>query len=179
MRMADPRHYARDLLTGNVRLRPLFIGLAIAFFNRVQRRFGGAVFPRYAPGVTTAPPQDALGLQPGDLVRVKPKSLIEPTLNRASRNRGLWFDRDMIRFCGGEYRVKARVERVIIEKTGELRQLTNSCIILDGVTAIGEYQGFNPENDYIFWREVWLERVAPSDTLPASHREPRSGGHPT
>ena len=176
LRMADPCHYARDLLTGNVRLLPLCTGLAIAFFNRVQRKHGGPVFPNYSVGTTKASPHEALGLQPGDLVRVKPKSLIEPTL-RASRNRGLWFDRDMIRFCGAEHRVKTRVERVIAEKTGELRLLTNPCIILDGVTATGEYHGFNPENEYIFWREVWLERVAPSDTLPAPHREPRSGGH--
>jgi hypothetical protein len=179
MRMIDLRHYARDLLTGNVRLRPLFTGLAIDFFNRVQRMCRGAIFPSYAVGIATAQPQDALGLRPGELVRVKPKNLIELTLNSQSKNRGLYFDREMIRFCGGEYRVKARLERVIIEKTGELRQLTNPCIILDGVTATGEYQGFNPENEYIFWREVWLERVAPSDTLPASHREPRSGRHPT
>jgi hypothetical protein len=178
LRMADPCHYARDLLTGNVRLLPLCTGLAIAFFNRVQRKLGGPVFPNYSFGTTKPSPQEALGLQPGDLVRVKPKSLIEPTL-KASRNHGLWFDRDMIRFCGGEYRVKTRVERVIAERTGELRLLTNPCIILDGVTATGEYQGFNPENEYNFWREVWLERVAPSDTLPAPHHEPRRGGHST
>jgi hypothetical protein len=163
LRMADPRHYARDLLTGNVRLLPWCTGLAIAFFNRMQRKLGEPRFPNYSVGTTKSSPQEALGLQPGDLVRVKPKSLIEPTLT-ASRNRGLWFDREMIRFCGGEYRVKTRVERVIVEKTGELRQLTNPCIILDGVTATGEYQQFNPENEYIFWREVWLERVAPSGT---------------
>jgi hypothetical protein len=179
LRMADPCHYARDLLTGNVRLLPLCTGLAIAFFNRVQRKHGGPVFPNYSVGTTKTSPHEALGLQPGDLVRVKPKSLIEPTLNNASRNRGLWFDREMIRFCGAEHRVKTRVERTIAEKTGELRLLTNPCIILDGVTATGEYQGFNPENEYIFWREIWLERVAPSDTLPAPHREPQSGGHST
>jgi hypothetical protein len=160
-------------------LLPLCTGLAIAFFNRVQRKHGGPVFPNYSVETTKASPHEALGLQPGDLVRVKPKSLIEPTL-RASRNRGLWFDRDMIRFCGAEHRVKTRVERVIIEKTGELRPLTNPCIILDGVTATGEYQGFNPENEYIFWREVWLERVAPSiATLPMSNREPQNDGHST
>src|SRR5262249_44426226 len=118
MRMIDPRHYARDLLTGNVRLKPLCIGVALAFFNRVQRRRSGATFPSYAGGTATALPYEALGLQPGELVRVKPKSLIELTLNSQSRNRGLYFDRDMIRFCGGEYRVKARLERVINEKTG-------------------------------------------------------------
>lgn len=179
MRMVDPRHYVRDLLTGNVRLKPLCISVALASFNRVQRKRGGAVFPNYAGGTATSLPYEAVGLQPGELVRVKPKKLIELTLNSQSRNRGLYFDGDMIRFCGGEYRVKARLERVIVEKTGELRQLTNACIILDGVSATGEYQGLNPENEYIFWREVWLERVEPSDTPPVSHREPRSVGHST
>src|SRR5262249_43446345 len=113
LRMADPRHYARDLLTGNVRLMPLCTGLAIAIFNRVQRRHGGPVFPNYSVGTTKALPHEALGLQPGDLVRVKPKKFIEPTLDSRSRNRGLYFDRDMLRFCGGEYRVKSRIERVI------------------------------------------------------------------
>lgn len=161
LRMIDLRHYARDFLTGNVRSAPLCIGVALHFFNRVQRMQGGTAFPYYAGRTTTAPPNGALGLQPGDLVRVKSKDLIEPTLNSASRNRGLYFDRDMIRFCGGVYRVKARVERVIIEKTGQLRLLTIPCIILDGVVATGEYQGFNPEGEYIFWREAWLERVSP------------------
>jgi hypothetical protein len=179
MRMIDPRHYARDLLTGNVRLKPLCTSIVLAFFNRVQRKFGGFLFPHYSGGITPAPPHEALGLRPGELVRVKPKNLIEPTLNSQRRNRGLYFDGDMIRHCGGEYRVKARLERVIVEKTGELRQLTNPCIILDGVSATGEYQGLNPENEYIFWREVWLERVEPSDTPPVSHRKPRSVGHST
>jgi hypothetical protein len=160
LRMSDPRHYARDLLTGNVRLKTLCTGIAIALFNRVQRRFGGVVFPHYALGTSTVSPHEVLDLQPGELVRVKAKSLIERTLNNQSKNRGLWFDREMLRFCGGEYRVKARAERTIAEKTGELRQLTNPCIILEGVTATGEFQGFNPENEYIFWREIWLERVS-------------------
>src|SRR5262249_6251978 len=134
-----------------------------AFFNRVQRKHGAPVFPNYSVGTTKTSPHEALGLQPGDRVRVKPKRSIEPTLDSQSRNRGLYFDRDMLRFCGGEYRVKARIERLIVERTGELRQLSNPCFVLDGVTATGEYQGFNPENEYIFWREVWLARAALSD----------------
>lgn len=157
----DPRHYARDLLTGNLRLRPFIVGVALACFNWVQRYRGGVGFPVYSVGTSKSSPQEALGLQPGELVRVKPKHLIEITLNNRSRNRGLWFDREMLRFCGGEYRVKARLGRVIVEQTGELRLLTNPCIVLEGVTATGEYLGFNPENEHIFWREIWLERIAP------------------
>ena len=155
----DPRHYARDLLTGNVRFRPFIVGVALACFNWVQRHRDGVGFPVYSVGTSKTSPHEALGLVAGELVRVKPKHLIEITLNNRSRNRGLWFDREMLRFCGGVYRVKARPERVILEKTGELRLLTNPCIVLEGVTATGEYLGFNPENEHIFWREIWLERI--------------------
>jgi hypothetical protein len=160
LRWNDPRHYIRDLVTGNVRFRPWITGIALAFFNWFQRRRGGVGFPPLAVGTSDKSPHEALGLQPGELVIVKPKPMIEATLNRRSRNRGLYFDRDMLRFCGGRYRVKTRVERVIIESTGALRELSNPCVILEGVTATGEYNGFNPENEYIFWREIWLERPA-------------------
>lgn len=177
MHLADPRHYVRDFLTGNVRLKPLCISVALAAFNRVQRKSRGTPFPHYI-GRATDMANVALDLRPGDLVRVKSKDLIELTLNSQSRNRGLHFDREMIRFCGGVYRVKARLERVIVEKTGELRQLTNPCIILDGITATGEFQGLNPENEYIFWREVWLERFEPSATQsPMSTRLSSDDGH--
>jgi hypothetical protein len=66
----------------------------------------------------------------------------------------------MLRFCGGEYKVAAVIERVIVEATGTLKELTIPCIVLEGVTATGEYRGFNPEDEHIFWREIWLERVS-------------------
>ena len=157
----DPRHYLRELWYGNIRIRPFLTGVAIASFNWVQRKRGGAGFPSYIVGESKTSPHESLNLQPGERVRVKPKHRIEPTLNAASRNRGLYFDRDMLRFCGAEYTVKARLERVIVEKTGKSIQLTTPCIVLEGVTATGEYLGFNPENEHIFWREIWLERVAP------------------
>lgn len=167
MRMIDPRHFARDLVTGNVRLRPLCVGIAIDLFNRVQKKIGAAVFPKFSFGTTARSPHEVLDLQPGELVRVKAKRLIEQTLNDQGRNRGLNFDREMLRFCGGEYRVLARAQRSVVEATGELRHLSNPCILLDGVVATGEYQAFNPENEYIFWREIWLERVTPGGAASA------------
>jgi hypothetical protein len=164
----DPRHYMRDLLTGNVRIKPFLVGVSLMCFNWIQQRRSGVGFPVYSVGKSQASPHAELNLILGEFVRVKPKRLIEMTLNQRSRNRGLWFDREMLRFCGGIFRVKSRVERVVVEKTGELRDLSNPCIVLDGVTATGEYAGFNPENENIFWREIWLERVAP----PASVTSP-------
>jgi hypothetical protein len=159
LRWGDPRHYMRDLVKGNVRMRPFIVGIALACFNRMQKIRGGVPYPSYSVGETNVSPHEALSLQKGERVTVKSKREIERTLNNRSRNRGLWFDRDMLRFSGGEYLVKARLERVINEKTGELTALTNPCIVLDGVVATGEYLAFNPENEYIFWREIWLSRL--------------------
>ncbi len=156
--LADPRHYAKDLWYGNVRLWHFVRGIAIGCFNWAQGKRGGSRFPSYVPSGPNGLARDDLQLAPGDRVRVKSKHAIEPTLNTKSRNRGLYFDRDMLRFCGGEYAVRARLDRVIVEQTGKLISLPTPCIVLDGVTATGEYFGFNPENEYIFWREIWLER---------------------
>ena len=37
--------------------------------------------------------------------------------------------------------------------------MNNSCIILEGVAATGEYLGLCPQNELIYWREAWLERL--------------------
>lgn len=166
---ADPRHYLRDLCRGNVRLRPFLEGVSIAVFNWVQRKRGGVPYPCLAPVEQKTSPHQVLNLQAGEVVRVKTKREIEQTLNRRSRNRGLWFDAEMLRFCGGKYRVLTRVERLIDERAGSMVHPTNSCIILEGVTATGEYRGFCPENESIFWREIWLARA------PAPSSPPRVG----
>lgn len=155
----DPRHWLRDLAWGNVRPGPLLVGACIAMFNWVQRLRGGVASPNYTIPQQATSPHQTLDLQPREVVRVRTKREIEPTLNAQSRNRGLWFDAEMLRFCGGEYRVLTRVERLIEERTGKMLHLTSPCIILDGVAASGEYQGFCAQNESIFWREIWLERV--------------------
>jgi hypothetical protein len=159
LRWGDPRHYLRDLVWGNVRLRPFVVGVALRVFRWAQQKRGGVPFPIRSPAGLKTTPHRALDLYPGELVRVKPKRDIEETLNERSRNRGLFFDADMHRFCGGTYRVLSRVERVIEEQTGRLLVLPNACIGLDGVTATGEYLAFGPQSEFIFWREIWLERV--------------------
>jgi hypothetical protein len=154
----DPRHYMRDLLRGNVRLGAFLPGVSIALFNWVQHRRGGTGFPMISPTAQKSP-SATLDLQPGELVRVKSKRAIEATLAPTMRNRGLWFDGDMLRYCGGEFRVTARVERLIDERSGMMIDLKNPCIVLDGVSGTGEYLAFGPQNDLILWREIWLERV--------------------
>jgi hypothetical protein len=104
-----------------------------------------------------------LNLQPGELVRIRGKHEIERTLNAQFKNRGLWFDKELTRFCGGKHRVLARVNRQIDERSGKIITFTNPCITLEGVTATGEYHEFAPLDERIYWREIWLERITGED----------------
>jgi hypothetical protein len=112
-----------------------------------------------SPGRLGRTPDVALELRPGELVRVRTREEIAATLDVNDRNRGMRFDREMIRYCGRTFRVQRRVNRIIDERTGGMLTLQNSCIVLEGVTATGEFLRFCPQNEYIFWREIWLERV--------------------
>src|SRR5262249_48604253 len=137
---------------------PLLTGVALGAFNGAQRLRGGGTFPNLAPPNRKTSPHDTLDLVPGEVVRVKTKREIEATLNAASRNRGVWFDVEMLRYCGGEYRVVARVNRLLDERAGIMRSIANPCIRLEGIAASGEYLGLCAQNELIFWREIWLAR---------------------
>lgn len=157
-RWNDPRNLLREYLTGNVRIGPFLAFIAIVLFNSVQRRFGGARFPVLGTSQSQKTPHAELNLQPGELVRIKTKHEIERTLNAQFKNRGLWFDKEMTRFCGGTHKVRARVDRQIDERSGKMVTFSNPCITLEGVTATGEYFEFAPLDERIYWREIWLER---------------------
>ena len=100
-------------------------------------RLGGTPWPVLKPLESDSSPHQELGLQPGQLVRVKSKHAIESTLNRKLRNRGLEFGGDMLFCCGGSYRVAARVDRIVDERTGELLVFKTPSIILEGANAKG------------------------------------------
>lgn len=107
-------------------------------------------------------PDARLNLQPGELVRVKSYQEILATLDQANKNRGLYFDAEMVPFCGGTYRVLKRVNRIVNEKTGKIQEFKNPCIILDGGVCEARYSEcrlFCPRAIYAYWREIWLERV--------------------
>lgn len=160
MNSRDARHYVRDLAQGNVRLTPFLTGIGVKLFNWVQWKLGGAMWAVIKPGDDKGSANQGLGLQQNEIVRVKPKHAIEATLNHKLRNRGLQFDRSMLAFCGGSYRVAGRVDRMVHEETGELVTFKTPAILLDGACFIGESY-CESLNDFIFWREVWLEHPTP------------------
>jgi hypothetical protein len=103
---------------------------------------------------------ELLNLQPGELVEVRSKEEIMATLDKDQKNRGLWFDSEMLPYCGGIYRVLRRVHRIVDEKTGKLVSMKNPCIVLEGVVCKSDYHRLCPRAIYPYWRESWLKRAS-------------------
>ncbi len=133
----------------------------VALFNRWQKLWGRAPFPHRAGELTETPVED-LNLQPGEQVRVKSFDEILKTLDKSNKNRGLYFDIEMVRYCGKEYRVQQRLNKIINEKTGVMIHFDTPGIVLANVycrSQVSVGRLFCPRSIHHYWREIWLERV--------------------
>jgi len=189
----DVRQYIEDYTSGNVgiwqlikggiyagyyKLSVLGIGLGPLmrwFYDMFYPIWGGTLFPRHTGTIPvdkpTPTPTSPLNLQPGELVRVKSHREILKTLNTDSKNRGLYFDAEMVPFCGRTYRVLKRVNKILDEKTGKVMRMKNEAVILDGVFCQSRYsycRMFCPRAIYSYWREIWLERISASPAATQS-----------
>ena len=164
----DGRQYIREIAHGNVTLRR-FLRVSIrALTLRTRRllRLGG-----WQPfGHTRRPAGESapLDLELGEMVEVLAPDEIAETLDASGRARGLWFDWEMIPYCGKQFRVKDRVEHIIDEQTGRMIHIKSDCLILEGVTCSGDHTSghwFCPRAIYPYWRESWVRRVRqPAET---------------
>lgn len=178
----DLRQYIEDYWSGNVGLGRIFSGLTYSiyyhlsqagiglgpamrwFYNMFHRLWGGTLYPR-TPGLIPEgkpTPAGTLNLQPGELVRVKSHEEILKSVDSSNRNRGMYWDAELVPYCGGTYRVLKRVTRLIDEKTAKMVEMKNPCIILDSVVCQARYSPCRmlcPKAMYPYWREIWLERV--------------------
>ena len=176
MRWWDPRALWRELHYGNVTLSKMLTTAWKMFLNILRRKTGRRPKPNIQGRCTTRTPAGKIdGLRPGDMVVVKSQEAIEATLNAAQRNRGLFFDIEMLPYCGRRMRLLQKVERIIDEKTGVMRRLPNDCWIIEGAVCTG-YRSRNrlfcTREIYPFWREIWFERVED----PESESESGGGG---
>jgi len=176
-----PGQYVEDYRSGNVALSDIIarltflvyaelvaagVGLGSAFrwiYNKIQSIRGGEPYP-VRPGhlpVGGPTPSVNLGLEQGELVRVKSTDEILATVDELLVNRGMGFHPEMTPHCGKTFRVKQRVRKLINEKTGQLMELKNSCLVLEGADCHGRYsRPLNcPRACPPYWREIWLERV--------------------
>jgi hypothetical protein len=178
----DLSQYTEDYTSGNVGLlrlimtfrhfvfsQAVFAGLGIGSvlrwsFDKIQKALGRTPYP-FRPGRIPAgekTPSAQLQLQPGELVRVRDYEDILDTLDGNAHNRGMYFDAEMVPYCGGTYRVLDRITRIINEKTGKMLILNNDCIMLEKVVCnacYSKFRRFCPRSIYPYWREIWLERV--------------------
>jgi GNAT superfamily N-acetyltransferase len=171
LRWWDFRQYFRDLRSRNVSLRQFAGGIFIGIFNKIQDLRGGRSFAAVA-GVHTRTPQAALGLAPGDFVRIKSRSEIVSTLDNRGRNRGLKFRPVMIPYCGKQYRVLRQVNRIIDPRSRKMISFRESCVILDGVICAGEMRRFCPRASYTYWRDIWLNKLPGPGATPAHQPAP-------
>ncbi|HZF16515.1 MAG TPA: hypothetical protein VE046_11275 [Steroidobacteraceae bacterium] len=179
----DFRQFWRDLRTRNVTLRRALRVLTVAsarslthlgfahraafwFYDRVHRLVNGWPAPQGTGELPIGQPTPAchLDLVIGERVRVLSHAAIKTTLNTGSRNRGMWFDHEMVKFCGRNFRVSGRVNRIIDEVTGEMLTMKQPCIVLEGVHCTAEYTDGRlmcRRAVTTYWREGWLERLQP------------------
>lgn len=175
--------YAMDYASGNTSLRQLFNGFVYStyctgtraykqtigrpgrwLYDRFQSLRGGIPYPRHRGKLPPGRPAPIrpLDLRPGEMVRVKPYQEILGMLNAQNSHRGLFFDAELVPYCGETFRVKAQVTRFIDEKTGKMKTLKTPAVILENVWCRSRYSNhrmFCPRSIYSWWREEWLDRV--------------------
>jgi hypothetical protein len=178
----DMRQYVEDFTSGNASFWRIVKGFTYmgyrglinsgiglgrplrGIYDAFQKVTGGIPYPRRQGTVPkgTKTPAGVLNLRVGEMVRVKSYGEILSTLDDANKNRGLYFDAEMVPFCGKTYRVLECVTKIVNEKTGRIQQFKNPCIILEGVACESRYSEcrlFCPRAIYSYWREIWLERI--------------------
>jgi hypothetical protein len=151
----DIRQDLRPLFAGNLTIAAFCMALLTRLFNFIQQLHGGSGYPPV--GYCRQSPKSPAGsFAPGCPVRVRHLDEIAATLDARSRNRGLWFDRDMVRYCGQRLIVRSRVEQIIDVLSGRLIELKSPTFTLEESTATGEFLRLCPQHEYNFWRDVWI-----------------------
>ena len=177
----DVRQYVEDFRSGNASLGQiasvLFYlvydtvacsGIGLGSFMRwsyeaVQRLGSGTTYPG-RPGklpTNARTPTCSLDIRPGELVTVKPHAEVLETVTEELVNRGMGFHPEMVPYCSKTLVVEKRLRRIMNEKTGQVIELKNPCLTLEGASCVGRYTKplLCPRGMAPYWREVWLERA--------------------
>lgn len=144
-----------EVRVGNCTAWQMAQRIGIWLFWRIRRLFFGV----YARGRNRTTPMESLNLQPGELVQIKSLESIVETLDEVAHNRGLYFTPDMRLLCGRQQRVERRLDKIIMDGTGEMRRLRNT-VYLEGSHCGCSHAAFGgcPRGEFSYWREIWLRR---------------------
>ncbi|MDB2686039.1 hypothetical protein N9Y42_02405 [Mariniblastus sp.] len=131
--------------------------LATSFCGGMLGRVTGSKRP--IVGTLKRTPISDLQLVPGDAVTVKSQSDIIKTLDTNGKNRGLWFDPVMLRYCRQKLKVTERITTLVDETSGQIRQLKVPSVVLEDLQCDPTARRFCSRLLHLFWREAWLERA--------------------
>jgi hypothetical protein len=150
-----------DVWSGDVGLFEMMRLVVLRLFWRMVHKY---VMPFDVKGTLKHTPVIKIGYRPGDMVEIKSPEEIKETLNSKGCNRGLRYGHGLNRFCGTRFRVRDRIDRMIIESTGQMIHLEGT-VTLEHSTCLCYMNAFGgcPRQDLVYWREAWLRRVSPGD----------------
>jgi hypothetical protein len=145
-----------DLRSGNSGLLEMARRICIFLFWKVRR----VVLGPYASGKSKSTPTETLKLESGEFVEVKPMEGIRKTLDHTASNRGLWFSPSMRLLCGQQQCVERRIDKLIVDGTGEMRTLKDTVFLRGSFCGCAHIAfGGCSRREYVYWREVWLRRL--------------------
>lgn len=90
--------------------------------------------------------------------KVKSAEKIGKTLDHDYRNRGFYFDLEMLKYCGQTTQALRCLDQ-IIDETGRLIAMKTPWVVLIDAVCTADYHRGCPRAIYPVWREMWLERV--------------------
>jgi hypothetical protein len=154
---------AQNLMGENLQHRKIVWRLSHSVGVRSSlRRLFRRGFGRRSPA---APLGEASAYEPGTWVRVRDAAAIRAMLDPADSLRGLVFTPQQWHFCGGLFRVRQTVRR-IVDDQGRMRPVWRT-VVLEGSTCAGVdgRQGCGRHCPLLF-RDEWLE-PARTPALPA------------
>ena len=147
----------RDVRTGTRGPLEMLGLLARTIYSKIAFRY---FWDRIPKGPNKRTPTKALDLQPGEWVEVKTLEEIVATLDAKGKNRGLQVDNLMAPWCGRRYQVRHRLDRMIMETSGELRDVHNSVILEGTECRCYLVLGGCARRELCYWREIWLKRLS-------------------
>lgn len=144
--------------------RYIWYGRVLGFSRFVSRMLRSTRLYRPATGkkASTTPDNtkaENLDLKTDEWVEVRSEKEIFDTLDSQGKLRGLRFTPEMTKFCGKRFRVYKKLDKILLETTGELRRIKTPTVILEGVFCDGTAHGGCDRSCFCFWREEWLKRV--------------------
>jgi hypothetical protein len=152
----------RDVQSGAVSALDMILLVLVPLYRKVRDRLFGRPL---LFGNLTRTPTGTLELQPGEIVEIRSQKEMQATLDHRGRNRGLVCDIELKKFCGLKYQVLSRLDKMISEPTGEMREVKGTVILKGNTCMCARALGGCPRLEFCYWREVWLKRVEPAGQI--------------